>query len=402
MISRCSTNKMQAKNLQKEEGAIVIEASLSLSFFMFAIVTVLSIVNLCIAQAKIGIALNQTAKEISQYTYIYSLSGVNEIQGKLVSEVEAEASDVAVLEKGIIESISALQTFAETGTGVDETFSTIGSSATEIEEVVNKIANATDKKAWIISVLKICGNEGYEAIKGVLAGTLAKGLMQKHLTLESGVASDAYLKHLGITDGVSGLNLMNSAIFINGTEEIQLICKYDVSLIKLLNQEYKFSFVQTASTMAWGAQSLAAKNCTETDAVDSKFVLVSAGEGEKFGEYAAKTKPEEGYVDVIIHAAADGTLQMMHNGEWKEMTISELDDALRARGYDGKAIRLISCGTGSSNVTTAQKIANQLEVEVLAPTDTVWAYPNGKLVVGPDAKTNSGTWKSFTPSTPVK
>ena len=51
---------------KKENGAIIVEATLVLPFFMFAIITVLSIVNISFAQAKIGTALNETAKEISQ------------------------------------------------------------------------------------------------------------------------------------------------------------------------------------------------------------------------------------------------------------------------------------------------------------------------------------------------
>jgi len=32
---------------------------------------------------------------------------------------------------------------------------------------------------------------------------------------------------------------------------------------------------------------------------------------------------------------------------------------------------------------------------VLAPTDTLWAYPNGTLVIGPDAITQTGKWVPF-------
>lgn len=79
---------------EKEKGAVAIEATLSLTFFMFLIVTLLSIVNLCIAQAKIGIALNQTAKEISQY--IYSLTGFNEIQKDMNAAVADQSQQMVM------------------------------------------------------------------------------------------------------------------------------------------------------------------------------------------------------------------------------------------------------------------------------------------------------------------
>ena len=75
-------DKRKTEKISDEKGAIVIEATLSLTFFMFLIVMLLSIVNICIAQAKIAVALNETAKEISQYSYMYTLTGINEIQAE--------------------------------------------------------------------------------------------------------------------------------------------------------------------------------------------------------------------------------------------------------------------------------------------------------------------------------
>ena len=46
---------MKRKN---QDGAVVIEATLALSAFMFLIVTVLSITNICLVQAKVGTMLN--------------------------------------------------------------------------------------------------------------------------------------------------------------------------------------------------------------------------------------------------------------------------------------------------------------------------------------------------------
>ena len=79
-------------NLKDEDGAIIIEATLSLSFFMFFIVTVLTIVNICYVQSKMSIAVNETAKEISQYSYLYGLTGLNKKQQDLVKQGQ-EAND---------------------------------------------------------------------------------------------------------------------------------------------------------------------------------------------------------------------------------------------------------------------------------------------------------------------
>ena len=94
---------------KSEDGAIIVEATISLSTFMFFIVTLLTIVNICYVQSKMGIAINETAKEISQYSYLYGISGLNEKQKKL-----AEAGDAAKnTTENIVESVGGLVTAIE-------------------------------------------------------------------------------------------------------------------------------------------------------------------------------------------------------------------------------------------------------------------------------------------------
>ena len=45
----------------------------------------------------------------------------------------------------------------------------------------------------------------------------------------------------------------------------------------------------------------------------------------------------------------------------------------------------------------AQDFSNKMGVKVIAPSDTVWAHPSGKLTIGPRSYINNGHWKEFTP-----
>lgn len=62
----------QQKN-RGERGVIVIEATISLTAFMFALVMIMSMINICIVQARVSNAINLTAKELSQYSYYIGL-----------------------------------------------------------------------------------------------------------------------------------------------------------------------------------------------------------------------------------------------------------------------------------------------------------------------------------------
>jgi hypothetical protein len=53
-------------------------------------------------------------------------------------------------------------------------------------------------------------------------------------------------------------------------------------------------------------------------------------------------------------------------------------------GYNGQNIRLLSCSTGACDTGFAQNLANNMNVEVHAPTDLLWAYPDGKMLVAPE------------------
>jgi len=66
-------------------------------------------------------------------------------------------------------------------------------------------------------------------------------------------------------------------------------------------------------------------------------------------------------------------------------------------GYTKNPIRLISCETGKNVNGFAQNLANKLGREVIAPSDTVWIHPSGKMTIGPNARSNTGKWISFYP-----
>ena len=110
-----------------------------------------------------------------------------------------------------------------------------------------------------------------------------------------------------------------------------------------------------------------------------------------------------GCYDVIAHGTPNG-IQITHNG--KTMIV---DSRIAARliqnseGYSGQPIRLLSCNTGALENGFAQNLANKLNVPVYAPTNYLWAYPNGNYLVAgmtnamaPDLN-NIGTFKLFIP-----
>jgi hypothetical protein len=91
----------------------------------------------------------------------------------------------------------------------------------------------------------------------------------------------------------------------------------------------------------------------------------------------------DGYFDVVAHGSPNKIQIETLNGPVlvDHRTAARLIE--QQPGYNGQNIRLFSCSTGACDTGFAQNLANKLNVEVQAPTDLLWAYPNGKTVVAP-------------------
>lgn len=132
----------------------------------------------------------------------------------------------------------------------------------------------------------------------------------------------------------------------------------------------------------------------------SKAISLSptfAGSDNSLKTAAKWIKPKTGYTDIIIHGKSDH-VEIKTGNEWEK-----IDHRTLARMYKGdkkytkEPIRLISCETGKDVNGFAQNLANKLGRKVIAPSDTVWIYPNGKITIGPNARVNTGKWIPYYP-----
>lgn len=251
---------------KSEYGAVVIEASISLPVFMFLIVTILSLVNICIAQTKIGLALNATAKEISQYSYLYSLSGLDKVQEgnyEAAGEIKASLDNTLAGITGLCNSLGGIKkegnAIVSGDTGIESGFENIKGELKNGQASADKIYHeleqmAGDPKKYILGVARLGLNEVTEVAKSrAIAGPLTKVFIQKHLKSYENQICDEYLKHLGIKEGLDGIDFSNSVIFLNGSDNIILVAEYKIHVIELLNHDIALQFTQSAATKAWSA-----------------------------------------------------------------------------------------------------------------------------------------------------
>ncbi len=241
----------------KERGAVVVEGLLSLSIFMFAIFTILSIVNVCYIQAKMNMALSSAAKEISQYSFFYYKFGLDAPDKKLYEGTE----DSRTLADNTIEGVSTLMdsltkasNSAQSG-DFENMIGQIQGSIDNVDSLVNQYADriADDPTGFILGMGKMAINEMKESAKSLLCQALAKAFMKKNLKASPSDDPADFLLRYNVVDGMDGLDFQYTTFLQNGTSNlIQLVVTYDVRVIQLLNIEFDFTFRNCVKCTAWG------------------------------------------------------------------------------------------------------------------------------------------------------
>lgn len=211
---------------KEQKGSVVIEATIALTTFMFAVVIILSIVNICLVQARVGVMINNAAKDISQYTYIYGLLGLNNQE----ATVNGKAS-------------KAKEQIDTTISGLTDVSETIGN----MSDLFNSFTSDAEFQDSFVALLK---GEIIGDAKSVVGNQLVKAMIKERLST-SETDPDAYLKRMGIEGGLNDIDFSGSVLCYAGQPDIKIIAKYPVHVIKLLNIDVTYNFTQCAATKGW-------------------------------------------------------------------------------------------------------------------------------------------------------
>ena len=117
--------KFKFFQLNREGGSATIEAIISFTGFLFVIFTILNVVNICRAQMLISNAVDTAAKELTQYSYFYEMSGLSKFKGEMDAKAEIGANNLN-------DVIGTMDTF----------YSTVGQSYDKSEQHKTNIENA--------------------------------------------------------------------------------------------------------------------------------------------------------------------------------------------------------------------------------------------------------------------
>jgi hypothetical protein len=187
----------------KNNGAVTIEASIVLPLFICVALSIAFFIKVVYTHEIIQHALNQTANEISQLSYIYHASGVKSIE--------------------------------------EEIFQNIGNEVGELEDIPEELRD------MLYSVIKGI----YEDDFNRLCSTLTKIYMGKYFTDGEIKDPDKKLKKLNIDDGMNGLDMSMSSFFVDDKNDIDMIVRYKIDIPVPIKIFPPLHFVQRATVKAW-------------------------------------------------------------------------------------------------------------------------------------------------------
>lgn len=192
--------------MKDERGSVAVEASLSFTMFVLALVFFINLIGVVTLQSKVEYALHQTAKEVSMISYIYGLTNLDDSIGNIKNEIN-----------GFIENFTGQ--LSEKSSFFDQYLS----------EYVNIDIN----------------------VEASLFNSICHKVFESYLGSDSEKV-DQYLKKHHIKNGIKGIDFSQSS-FLEDGETIDLVVqyRYDYKMLNFSVFDNGLLLKQRAMTKIW-------------------------------------------------------------------------------------------------------------------------------------------------------
>lgn len=220
--------------------------------------TIVSLATIAKVESTTQYAIDQVAKEISQYYYIAERVGIANTESGGVDEIDDAVQAIFdFTDKSTTVASNYSSTTAKDLGSMLDTFSGIGNDVNEVEAAAENVYNSfgpifEDPKGIVSSLATMMnkmGKEvGNELITKIIAQPLCKALVPKYITSSSG--ADEILEKMGVVDGLDGLDFRMSS-FLTDQRSINVVVVYQIKVNGFGIFDDTLVIKQTASTAAW-------------------------------------------------------------------------------------------------------------------------------------------------------
>lgn len=207
--------KKQKHAEESECGAIIVEATISLTVFMFAMFTLLSIIQIAYIQSRMSVALSCATKEVAEYAHVYYATGIGDKMGAGGGKSSELAGNVAEF----------LETIGENLGSISNEFGTFFTDSGEA----------------------ISGDNIADYLEHFIGSGIVWQLMKTNLKADGNDDAESFLRR----NHVENPDFSQSKFMEGTSREIFLAATYDVKVIQLLDIDYCFHMRCWAYTTAW-------------------------------------------------------------------------------------------------------------------------------------------------------
>lgn len=185
---------------RREQGSITLEASVFLVLFIVFYMAMMGLIQIARAQVILQYAANETAREISQYSYVLTKTGIVDKRVSTSSQAAAFTANASQL----MNDIERVGSVLSTGEGLGELPETVEQAGHHAESLFG------DTDALMNNIFSLIKTKGADLLSDIVIEELVKGVMKEQIENMSSKSADEYLKDLGIDGGMSGMDFSGS------------------------------------------------------------------------------------------------------------------------------------------------------------------------------------------------
>ncbi|HOA97279.1 TadE/TadG family type IV pilus assembly protein [Acetivibrio saccincola] len=245
------------KSIKENKGALTVEAAISLPLFICVFLSIAFFMRVAYIHNNVQYAINGAANELSTYSYLYSISGLqalnDEISGK-AGEYGESASDHMT---GVLEAFDALgssfQGINRKNIDVDDFKNLFEDGSKAVENVASVLSAVKDNpQKEFISVAALFAGAGYEKIKNELSAPMVRFFMRKYVNESIFNSKGGPGVYISVNEGENPFQAFkfNNRIFADG-KTIDIVVSYRIKTVLPINIIPEIHMKQRAIVRGW-------------------------------------------------------------------------------------------------------------------------------------------------------
>ncbi|HHV30095.1 TadE/TadG family type IV pilus assembly protein [Acetivibrio mesophilus] len=251
--------------LKKKNGSLTVEAAISLPLFMCVFLSIAFFMKVVYIHNNVQYAINGAANEVATYSYLYSISGLRELNDAATETADEYGGTASDHTKQVLEAFDALGDISEesvdsfkglaTGdsTQIDrlkELYEESKISIGSVKDVFGEVKENPRKE--FISVASLFFSAGFEKIKDELSEPIIELFMRKYIDeriFNSKGGPGAYIVVNEGEDPLEAFSFSNRVFADN--KSVDIVVRYKIKTSLPINILPEIHMEQRATVRGW-------------------------------------------------------------------------------------------------------------------------------------------------------